>query len=359
MSLNNVSPLIPHRSLTYHQSSQPSNPNAGDGWYDTSTGIYRVYADQGDGFRWQAVPPVKVLREASTFQESDVTLTFLNGQYTFTSGSIGIANNPTEQFDDGNINPDDIAPVSDWTGSTSAISGGSGDISISPTNTVYLDVEAVNGLTADIEFTAQRDSDTSNVNKFPIFRNSNGNIIMSVRYKGNENAFQFNGANDNDLETLDLKKRTYRILWDWANDQASIDVDGTTYGPFSFANSSDGVYEMDFSVEDTLTMYNMSLDAVYSSATVYVEWGAPSDIDSWDLATFQRTLNNESVDIYVAESSDGGSTWSRINGGNPIGQNFDISTIDPANEVRIECELSRSNTSNDPTFDYAATRYVR
>jgi hypothetical protein len=92
-----------------------------------------------------------------------------------------------------------------------------------------------------------------------------------------------------------------------------------------------------------------------SSGNVILEWERPTYIYEWDVATFTRTLDNETVDVFVAYSSDG-STWTRTNGGKPISRNYSLNgddNISNSDEVRIEAELSRTNTSNDPTLDSA------
>jgi hypothetical protein len=92
------------------------------------------------------------------------------------------------------------------------------------------------------------------------------------------------------------------------------------------------------------------------SATIEWDGGVPTDIFEWDVATFTRTLDNETVDVFVAYSSDGGSTWTRTNGGNPVSRNYlfkDDPNITASDDVRIEAELSRSDTANNPTLDSA------
>lgn len=91
-----------------------------------------------------------------------------------------------------------------------------------------------------------------------------------------------------------------------------------------------------------------------SSGTVIMEWSHPADIYEWDVATFTRTLDSETVDVFV--SYDDGSGWTRTNSGNPISRNYDLSgdaNISASDSVRIEAELSRASTSNNPTLDSA------
>ncbi|MFB6255258.1 MAG: hypothetical protein ABEH58_00785 [Haloplanus sp.] len=91
-----------------------------------------------------------------------------------------------------------------------------------------------------------------------------------------------------------------------------------------------------------------------TSGTAYTEWPYPDDVYAWDTATFTRTLDTETVDIYIEESSDGGSTWTEIAG--PISRGDSI-PADPANEVRFRVEISRSDTANNPTLDSISRRW--
>jgi len=97
-------------------------------------------------------------------------------------------------------------------------------------------------------------------------------------------------------------------------------------------------------------------DKPATSGTAILEWSRPTDIFEWDVVTFTRTLDNETVDVFVAYSTDGGSTWQRTNSGNPITRNYSLksdSNISSDDEVRIESELSRADTANNPTLDSA------
>lgn len=90
----------------------------------------------------------------------------------------------------------------------------------------------------------------------------------------------------------------------------------------------------------------------YLSGSATIEWPAPTDIEGWDLATYQRTLDGETATIDVLDGSDTVLF-------SDISQNFDISTVAASTNVKLRVNLSRSTTSNNPTLDYAARRYVR
>lgn len=90
-----------------------------------------------------------------------------------------------------------------------------------------------------------------------------------------------------------------------------------------------------------------------TSGSVTVEWPDPPDVYAWDRATFQRTLNDGSVEVYV-EANDG-SGWMEVAG--PISRGESI-PADPGDEVRIRADLSRPAPGDaSPTLDAVYRRY--
>jgi len=88
------------------------------------------------------------------------------------------------------------------------------------------------------------------------------------------------------------------------------------------------------------------------SGEVTVEWPYPADVYAWDVASFQRTPNTGTVDVYIQEY-DG--TWSDIAG--PISRGDSVAA-DKANNVRLRVELSRPNTADaSPTLDQSSIRW--
>jgi len=92
-------------------------------------------------------------------------------------------------------------------------------------------------------------------------------------------------------------------------------------------------------------------DTKQGNATV--EWPEPPDVYRWDAATFQTSSDGETVEVYVEE--DDGSGWTEIAG--PISRGDQIDA-DPASRVRFRVELSRTDTSNNPTLDAIYRRWV-
>jgi len=116
------------------------------------------------------------------------------------------------------------------------------------------------------------------------------------------------------------------------------------------------------SSEEGAEYYNIAeLEAIShaNSGSAVLEWARPTDIYEWDVATFTSSPDGETVDVYVAV--DDGSGWTLTNNAEPISRNYslaDDSNIDPDDQVRVEAELSREDTSNNPTLDSAYRSWV-
>jgi hypothetical protein len=95
-----------------------------------------------------------------------------------------------------------------------------------------------------------------------------------------------------------------------------------------------------------------SLNGDALSGDALISFGPPTDIISYDLATFQATADGETVSVDVEDG--GGSVLF-----SDISQNIDISTVSPSTNVKLRANLSRSNTANNPTIDFLARRFIR
>lgn len=123
-----------------------------------------------------------------------------------------------------------------------------------------------------------------------------------------------------------------------------------------------GTYELSIDLGDEYsngdpasTTGDLSTNGPATSSTIYVTWPQPTDIYRWDAATFQTSPDGETVEVYVEESTDGGSTWTEIQG--PIERGDQIGA-DPGSRVRFRVELSRNDTANNPTLDAIYRRWV-
>ncbi len=176
---------------------------------------------------------------------------------------------------------------------------------------------------------------------------------------------ELSGAGEVDLLTPISSGTEYRLVLDNLNtEDISIPYEPNASYPIE---SNDIDVTAGVGGSSTFDNYLFAFDSVTavetvepaSSGYVHVMWPSPTDLYEWDLATFTATENGEIVDVYAAY--DDGSGWTRANGGDPITRNYslrDDPDISPSDGVRIEAELSRDDTSNNPTLDSAYRSWV-
>jgi len=132
----------------------------------------------------------------------------------------------------------------------------------------------------------------------------------------------------------------------------------TNYADITMLN---GVYSTGTSNDRFWAITQISPIKSNNSGSVNLQWAYPNDLYQWDTATFTRDLDGETVDVFVEYSDDGGSTWSRANGGNPISRAYQLdsdSAISVTSNVRLSVELSRTDTSNNPSLKSAYRSYL-
>lgn len=150
------------------------------------------------------------------------------------------------------------------------------------------------------------------------------------------------------------------IVLDYETETAYGTVDGTTVSD-SFENSNTEMSHLvcQNDTNNTGITRNAYYDNVYegyyapNSGQTFVEWSQPNDVYRWDAATFQRTLDSETVQVDIQE--DDGTGWTTIATDISRGQEI---TADPTSQVRYKVSLSRSNSNNNPTLDAIARRWV-
>jgi len=269
--------------------------------------------------------PVRVTEEASTFTESGVTVT----------------NNKTEASN----------------------------------NSLQL-ADVVLGTTADR--TDDNDS-TSATRRRGIQINPNTNIegiqlTLSQNTSGATTAYLVNDSNGIDLQQISISGKSpgdtvefRETLSSGTAYRAVADDGGNNYTAGFFDTGSlttffssdiditagmDGGNEVAIYANFTDVTPITATDLSSGDAVVEFNSAVPEDITSYDLATFQRTLDGENVTIDV-EDSNGNILASDID------RDTDISNISTSKEVRFRVNISSSNTSNNPTCDYLARRFTR
>lgn len=91
-----------------------------------------------------------------------------------------------------------------------------------------------------------------------------------------------------------------------------------------------------------------------NTGSATVELPNPPNVERWDAATYQISPDGETVEVYVEESTDGGTTWDEIQG--PINRGDQIDAP-PSAAVRFRVEFSRQDASNNPILDAIYLRY--
>ncbi|WDY79070.1 hypothetical protein ORF23 [Halorubrum tailed virus] len=259
---------------------------------------------------------------AETFEEPDLTLTHTDTEVA--SESV--------QIKAGTI-----------TGSTADPSDPNNyDSSTAPTGLVIKPNRTLSGVVTQVN------ANVSGVTTLSLVSDSDGSLIASKSISGSG---RYSITADTPLEP----GARYRVL---------VDADGATYTSSrayyntASATSSD-VDVVDGFLDGSVTSRTICLNyvtALYgvSSGTAYIERPYPPGVHSWDAATFQATPDGETVEVYVEESTDGGTTWDEIQG--PISRGDQIDAP-PSAAVRFRVELSREDTFNNPTLDRINLRY--
>jgi hypothetical protein len=315
--------------------------------------------------------PVRVTEEASNFSESYLSITRDNT--VVSNGSVilspvGEISNIISDFEDGDIN----TQSANW-------DGWDGDI----TNTFYVQQTTVLSGSNTAKFESNNAfNQVNSVRDNPIT-----DVIFSIKLQIDSDtgdsqdkvSVTFGGAtytNDFELSFFDSAAieaqgaevrpswdvgKTYivDILPDFNTGEAAVYINGVFEGTYSNvlddswerieitngtnrSGSARNVYLDDFATKDAA-----------KSGNVLIGWGgSPTDIISWDLVTFQRTIDGETVTIDV-EDSNGNVLKSDIS------QDTDISDIATSTDVQLRANISRNDTSNEPSLDYAARRFTR
>jgi hypothetical protein len=301
--------------------------------------------------------------QAQTFLESDVTVT--NNDTAVSNGSIILSGlNIIDDFEDGDI----VTKSTDWDG----WNGDTGDLTAQQ-NTVIsgqysgkfevagtvsrINTDRGSNITSNLRLTIQIGSDTSNSDdlvQIQLHTTGFGSDIGNLTFNGNGGNVDWEGT-----EVLSSwsagTEYTLFFDWDFDNDQFDLDVNGTNEGTFNFRNSASGFGNIR-PINDTLNsgetraIYLDDIEVEFSptSGDALIEWdkGVPTDIFEWDVATYTATEDGETVTVDV-EDGQGNVLLSDIS------RNTDISSIATSENVTLRVNLSRSDTSNNPTLDSA------
>jgi hypothetical protein len=306
---------------------------------------------------------------AETFTESNLTLT--QSATEISGESVRL---PNAVIIDDSEDSDPLTTKNnnwgDWTGQTGMLSNYT-QSPLSGSQSLLSKTEGAGDTKAHVERTADITPNVISV-EFTVvstqaFRDGEGARIRFESKSGNEIA-EFTADGDNDVPPFNFRLTVgeeYR--WRVSNidyqaetfDQEFIRLSDSTVvakrNGDNFSQSAAGFGRVTlFSNSFQGGLYSYAVDSLRygrqsKSGTVTMTWDEPADIHDWDKATYLVSEKNETVDVYVAYND--GSGWERSNNGNPIPRNYslsDDSEILPSYRVRLEAEISRTNTSNNP-----------
>jgi len=320
--------------------------------------------------------PVRVTEEASTFTESNVTA--VKSDTTIDSGSIQIPDFSLQKVDDFESGDTVVenSNYNNWANSSGTfqaqqsvtLSGSfSGELRVD-NNNATVSVTRTSGVKAKaVKLLINIGSDTGDSSdKVEITLRSSGGTTGAVLTLTDGTSGEIEDANGNAATATWEPGTTHTVEFtniDYANDTYDVVFDGKTIfssTPFRFSASDFGKFELaneTFNSGSTRSVYldDLEIDngTVPTSGSVLVKFSSgDEDIESYDLATFQRTLDGETVTVDVVDSN--GNVLK-----SDISKDEDISNIATSKDVQLRANLSRNNTSNNPTVDYLARRFTR
>jgi hypothetical protein len=206
------------------------------------------------------------------------------------------------------------------------------------------------------EFKVQISNQTNTDDDVEVWIGGGGGTMFFFRFYDNDGSIYLNGFGTN-LQSWSAGT-TYHVVLDnidYANNNADIIINGTNHGNFGFSISTGNInsFSIDHATDQSGTRRQLYVDDIQTSytstsGTITFEPPIPEDVFDWASALFTRTLDSETVDVYIDEY-DG--SWTEIQG--PISRGDKI-TASPSNNVRLRAEISRADTSNSPSLDSIA-----
>jgi hypothetical protein len=308
--------------------------------------------------------PVQITEEAVTFTESDVSVTTQKTELS--NGSIGLA----AQLEEGFF-PDDFEDGVDsgWSGDTGSLSAVSSPV-LSGSQSGQLSASNSQRI---VNFNVLTSEDiVARVRANKLSSNPGDRVAIGLEDDslGNIASVVFSDSGDVEIRLTSTKtisniwtaNTTFKVRVSYGSGNVEVFINGDlkhSDGPQtpSASTAEVGLIKAENSTFNSGINRNFYFDNSVTTPTsgnalIEFDSGTPNDIRSYDLATFQATPNGETVTVDVEDGS-GNVLFSDIN------QNFDISTVDTSKNVTLRANISRANTSNNPTIDYLARRFTR
>lgn len=312
----------------YAQNTEPGDTRDGILWVDTSDPDRTTFVYSADTSAWERIAPV-------TVSEKDVAETFQEDNVWF------------DAYDKAAPSPNnDIRLVGGSTGAQSRVpDDGGGSASTDYAGWVINPDEAISGLEGTLH------SGCFDISRALIKRRSDG-VIMA------EKTGDWTGGDTISL-SADLSAATdydFAVGNGAGSDHGRVAPNSTPKASFHFSAPT-GVFGGGSTYN---TAYNWrrvktlgSGLSKSSTGSIYVRWSGHFDVFDWDLATFQRTLDGETADVFLEEND--GTGWVEIAG--PISRGQSI-TAAPESDVRFRVDFDRVDTVNEPRVDSLYRRRI-
>ena len=321
---------------------------------------------------------------AKTFTESDVTVE--TDRTIINNGSIELGDELDERFEDN----DKLTDEDTWSDWYTNGAGSHFDFSVTNNGFIegnyegYLSINARSGegvfitrtsgeTTQSIEFTVRPEDDNGNssdgyeipfVNNNGSQNNTSGNGLGQIRFVNGGGNVRWNGVGSNNTGSEILSSwstntnYTFKMEWDFANNQVEIFESGTSRGTFNLINSDSGWDTIGFmpDTNDSNSYAEIYFDdllvgnGVNNTGSATISWPEPNDVYLWHTATFHRTLDNETVTVDILDESDNVLL-------SDISHRTDISSINSATNIKIRANISRNDSTNNPTLDSAYRKW--
>jgi hypothetical protein len=139
-------------------------------------------------------------------------------------------------------------------------------------------------------------------------------------------------------------------------DSNTVDIDTSLGSITSASYSHDAVASPRSDLNTTVSVDGSNLTASQDGDTVYIEPRLPASVSTWSLADYFADGGSGVVNVYLQQLS--GGTWSRVNSGNPIPQDFDISSLDTTKNLRFEVVFVDAATATQ-TLQFVSRVYTQ
>ncbi|SEL17026.1 hypothetical protein [Haloferax larsenii] len=349
----------------YTQSDTPGTLTQSTSWYKTSNGLLYV----SDGSRFEVQPEVGY-QEFGDFTSADTPVAheIVPRTELDANGHVKLIDEQVVADFESDAEPSlktwtwDSIPAHD-TGSKMT---GTGSAKITSNNEVKAHQLSRNAaIIQDLEFDIRVDSDTGNISDTTTVRiyDSGATYFAGLRYNDGAGNLELLLPFGSNVELAGSWTAgavySFEFDWDFDNDQFDLWMNDSNQGTFSIGTSISDFDTLEVETDTTNSGFtrDVYLDEVREGAREYGEAvislpAADERIVDWDTVRWTATEDGETVTVDIEDEQ--GSTLI-----SDVQPDDDISTaVASSTNPRFRVKLSRSNTANNPTFDYVYRRWT-